>query len=409
MNTCLVYPEKREIDKDTHSILTADIKKILPKSHYEQKYDISLILPMYNVAPYLRMCLDSVFNQIGINIQVIIVNDGSTDNSLNIAMDYLVSRNLNNAIIINQKNKGLSDSRNFGVAFAVSEYIAYIDTDDFVAPNAYATLYNFAVKNNLDMVLFRALIFNSFNLKFSEFYDSDLWEVILGGKSAFITDSHKNPELLVLQPSTCTKLIRKSYLLNNKLFFPSGLMFEDLPIHVKGILNTQRIGLLGSKFYMYRSNRPGKITDQRNERRFDILKIFDQTLEVSSTKNISSKQVVYILFALVRITYWCGAETNLNDRKLFFSRLAIKFSSIPNEWINSFKHEFRYNRREIAILIALRKNNINYLFKHSVGIRQILKTAFFFLQEQSYKTFFSALVIFLKNMVITPQNKNIIN
>ena len=396
MSIRLIYPENRKLDKDIHSIDAADIKQLFPKPHVDQRYNISLILPMYNVAPYIIRCLESVFNQIDINIQVIIVNDGSTDESLSIALNYLSKRESKNAIIIDQQNRGLSAARNIGISFAVSEYIAYLDTDDFMAPDAYTTLYNFAVKNDLDLVLSRSMIFNSFDLTFSEFYDAHIWDSILEGQPNLITTSLKTPELLMLEPNANTKLIRRAYLLNNKLFFPVGLVFEDYPVHVKGILGTEKIGLLGSKFYIYRVNRPGKITDEKSTRRFDSLQIFDQTVNALSDQTISSEQGMNILYYLIRLTYWCGTETILSDRMTFFSQLSHRFSSIPSAWIDRFKLKFR-NDPQLILLCALRKGEIKYLLKNSVGSRNIFRSAFILIQQRCYRAFFSQSYYYLKN------------
>ena len=398
MSIRLIYPENRKFDKDIQSINAADIKQLFPKPHIDQKYNISLILPMYNVASYIIRCLKSVFNQIDINIQVIIVNDGSTDESLSIALNYLSKHESKNTIIISQQNRGLSAARNIGTSFAVSKYIAYLDTDDFIAPDTYTTLYNFAVKNDLDLVLFRAMIFNSFNLTFSEFHDAYIWDSILEGQPNLITDSFKTPELLMLQPSANTKLIRRAYFLDNELFFPVGLVFEDYPIHVKGILGTEKIGLLGSKFYIYRVNRPGKITDENSTRRFDSLQIFDQTVNASSDQTISPEQGMSILYSLITLTYWCGTETVLSDRMKFFSQLSHKFSSIPNDWIDMFKIEFR-NDLQLILLCALRKGEIKYLFKNSIGSRNVFRSAFILIQQRCYRAFFSQSYGYLKNKI----------
>lgn len=388
MPSRLIYPQNRILDKDIHTLDGVDLTQLLPNPHLDRRYDISLILPMYNVAPYLIRCLDSVFNQIDINIQVVIINDGSTDDSLGIAVDYLSKRESSNTIIISQQNRGLSASRNLGLSFAVSEYIAYLDTDDFMAPDAYATAYNFAAKNDLDLVLFRSMIFDSFNLSFNEFYDADIWNAILDGRPNLITDSFNTPELLMLEPNANTKLIRRSYLVTNELYFPVGLVFEDYPIHVKGLLKTNKIGLVGSRFYMYRINRPGKITEDKSARRFDVLQIFDQTLSLSSNEAVSPEQGVCILYYLIRITYWCGTETILNDRREFFSRLSDKVSSVPIEWIEKFKHKFT-NDAQLILLCALRTGKIKYLINNSVGFTHIFRAAFILIQQRCYKAFFA--------------------
>lgn len=407
MSFRLIYPKNRHFDKDIHSIEDADVKQLLPESHIDQEYNISLILPMYNVAPYLRKCLNSVFNQIDINIQVIIVNDGSLDGSLDLALNYLSDIDSINAVIIDKENTGVSDTRNLGLSFAVSDYIAFLDTDDFMSPDAYATAYNFAVKNDLDLVIFRSLIFNSFDLTFSEFYDAHIWDIILDGQPNLITNSIITPELLMLEPNTNTKLIRRNYLIDNDMFFPVGLAFlEDWPVHLKGILKTEKIGLLGSKFYMYRTNRPGKVTDEKSIRRFDVLSIFDQTLNIAYSGTLTPDQGASILHSLIKISYWCGTETLLRDRMNFFSQLSDRFSTIPSAWLDRFKIKFR-NDLQLKLLCSLRKGKIKYLLKTSVGFSLILRSAVILLQGKCYGAFLYQSYGFLKGRLQILQKFNL--
>ena len=202
----------------------------------------------------------------------------------------------------------------------------------------------------------------------------------------------------MLEPNANTKLIRRAYLLDNELFFPVGLVFEDYPVHVKGILRTERIGLLGSKFYIYRVNRPGKITDEKSIRRFDSLQIFDRTVNAFSDQTISPEQGMSILYSLIRLTYWCGTETVLSDRMKFFSQLSHKFSSIPSDWIDMFKIKFR-NDLQLILLCALRKGEIKYLFKNSVGSKNIFRSASILIQQRCYRAFFSQSYYYLKNKI----------
>jgi hypothetical protein len=149
---------------------------------------------------------------------------------------------------------------------------------------------------------------------------------------------------------------------------------------------------------MYRTNRPGKITDEKSIRRFDSLQIFDQTLKASSDQTISPEQGMSILYHLIRLTYWCGTETVLSDRMKFFSQLSHKFSSIPNDWIDMFKIKFR-NDLQLILLCALRKGEIKYLFKNSVGSRNIFRSAFILTQQRCYRAFFSQSYYYLKNKI----------
>ena len=111
---------------------------------------VSIIIPVYNVEKYLRQCMDSVVNQTLKDIEIICINDGSTDNSLNILEEYA---NQDSRIkIVNKENSGYGASMNVGLAAAASDYIGIVESDDFVELNMFEILYNTAKENNLDLV-----------------------------------------------------------------------------------------------------------------------------------------------------------------------------------------------------------------------------------------------------------------
>ena len=114
---------------------------------------ISVIIPVYNVEKYLKECLDSVINQTLKDIEIICVNDGSTDNSLNILENY--AKKDNRIIVISQKNKGLSGARNTGLKYCSGEYVSFIDSDDYVSKDLFELTYNNAISNNSDLVIFK--------------------------------------------------------------------------------------------------------------------------------------------------------------------------------------------------------------------------------------------------------------
>ena len=108
---------------------------------------LSVIIPVYNVEPYLEQCLDSVINQTYKNLEIICINDGSTDNSLKILEKY--QKKDNRIKLINQKNKGLSEARNAGLDVAKGEYIAFVDSDDYLELNAYEEAMNVVLQEKI--------------------------------------------------------------------------------------------------------------------------------------------------------------------------------------------------------------------------------------------------------------------
>ena len=118
----------------------------------EHKIRVSIIMPVYNVEKYLRQCLDSLFSQTLKSIEIIAVNDGSTDNSLQILEEYQ-RNNPQIMTIYTTENKGVSHARNYGMAKASGEYILFVDSDDFIEPDMCEKLYNKAVTDNNDIVI----------------------------------------------------------------------------------------------------------------------------------------------------------------------------------------------------------------------------------------------------------------
>jgi len=112
---------------------------------------VSVIVPVYNVELYLEKCLDSLVNQTLKEIEIIVVNDGSPDNSQEIIDKY--AKEYKNIKAYKKKNGGLSDARNYGIKKASGEYIAFIDSDDYVRLDMYEKMYNKAKSGNFDMVV----------------------------------------------------------------------------------------------------------------------------------------------------------------------------------------------------------------------------------------------------------------
>ena len=114
---------------------------------------VSIIVPVYNTSEYLKNCIDSLLAQTLNEIEIIAVNDGSTDNSFQILKEYQ-ALHPNKVYVYNTENKGVSHARNFGVTKSSGQYLWFVDSDDCVEPNACEELYNKATKDDNDLVLF---------------------------------------------------------------------------------------------------------------------------------------------------------------------------------------------------------------------------------------------------------------
>lgn len=208
-----------------------------------KSFKVSIILPVYNVEKYLSACLDSLLAQTLKEIEIVAVNDGSTDGSLQILQAYQ-SLNPEKLFIFSTENHGVSRARNYGFAHSHGEYVWFVDSDDFVEPDACRLLYEKATADGNDLVLFR-------------YYNVDSET---GVRKEYIASCHnqnfrvadKPYELPAISPYPWIKFIRRD--LFNGLCFPEGIRFEDLPVAYLLAVKARSIGYVDQCFYNYRKN-----------------------------------------------------------------------------------------------------------------------------------------------------------
>ena len=201
---------------------------------------VTLVIPVYNCKEYLDECFKSVENQtIGINnIEVIVINDGSKDGSKDVIEKYCKK---NNWIVINQENHGLSYSRNVGIDKSTTDFVVFLDSDDYLATDAVELLYNNIFDKNVDMVIGKTIAFNSNG--FLKYYTDKILN-----KNRIVT--YKKDKKIIEIVSACAKIYKKSFLINNK--FIVGIKHEDIYFTFKLFLNNIKILLLNKNIYFRR-------------------------------------------------------------------------------------------------------------------------------------------------------------
>ena len=206
----------------------------------------SIIIPVYNVEEYVKKCLDSVFSQSFNDFEVIVVNDGSTDNSLEIVKDY-------NVKILNQKNKGLSEARNNGLKMATGEYILFLDSDDYICKDLLKNL-NDSVDNYPDLVRFQAL--DIINKEVKEYHEECFY-----GKNGF--DAFRKIVNYHYVEPAWLYAIKRDYYLDNKFSFMKGIYHEDFGLIPLVIVKSSVVNCIDYCGYCY-VKREGSIMSQSN-------------------------------------------------------------------------------------------------------------------------------------------------
>ena len=287
---------------------------------------ISVILPVYNVANYLRKCLDSLVNQTFKDFEVICVNDGSTDLSLSILEGYALSDS--RFKIITQENQGLSGARNTGIRNVQGEYILFVDSDDWLADNALELLYNHVQGFNSDITMFKFKYYDEYSSIFSEGPFTNL-EVI---DSSFFTGNFYYMDVLdiifKISHAPFNKLYKTSFINDLGAEFLHGSYYEDLEFFYKVFLKSKKVSVLPEYLYFYRI-RDKSISTSGDEGSFDIFNILETTKEYIIDAGIYDKiKQDWLMFIVVNFKY---VYLRLNDV------LKDQFIDIMKEKYNSYE------------------------------------------------------------------------
>lgn len=262
---------------------------------------VSIILPVYNVAPYLRQSLDSIIAQTLSDIEIICVDDGSTDESGQILDEY--KEKDERIKVIHKKNAGTGAARNDGLKIATGECIGFVDPDDWILPNMYERLYNLLQDKGLDIVMFTPDVYNDKTGKhegFLYFQDSNF--------PKFLDDKVFNKDdISPFSYPMCVwnKLYRKRLFDENNIEFAEGLDFEDHKVIFKSLFTAKRIYFIREKLYVYRHSREGSILSDNDTRMFDHIKIYDIVENIlKETGNWEKFHLDFLRYKVHNILYY---------------------------------------------------------------------------------------------------------
>lgn len=228
---------------------------------------ISVVVPVYNVQDYLPRCLDSLYNQDFDDIEIILVNDGSKDDSLAICKKY--AQKHGRTIVVDKENGGLSDARNAGTKVAKGDFIYYLDSDDWLLPTAISTLYNYASKNNCEIVQ------GGFYYAYDDYllYDNSNHDAQVFRREEAMLELIKNEKVMDF---AWGKLYRADIV--KKHLFPKGKFFEDAYWQHLIINECSRYGIVPTPLYYYRQRSSG-ISGTFSLKSLDLLQGYEERLE----------------------------------------------------------------------------------------------------------------------------------
>ncbi len=300
---------------------------------------VSVIVPVYNVEKYIKKCLDSLVNQTLDGVEIIVVNDGSPDNSQMIIDEYVKKyKNIKSYV---KENGGLSDARNYGIKKATGEYISFVDSDDYIRNDMLEIMYNYAIKEDLDVV-----VCDSINV-----YDNGS-EILIKSNNNYSDNDVRN--YIISPPMACTRLFKKTIF--DKIQFKKNIYYEDLEMTPKVVNITDKIGFVSEGLYYY-VQRDGSIMKQNvfNKKLlniFDVLKSNKDLLEDKFPEEIEYMYITHLLrtASLRFLNYDNGKE------------YIYKIHNIMKEYFPKWKNNVYYKKSSFKLkLICILAYNKNIL------------------------------------------------
>jgi len=341
---------------------------------------VSIIIPVYNVENYLIKCINSALNQTLQEIEVIAVNDGSTDKSLEILKSFSDDR----LKIITQENQGLSGARNTAINIAKGEFLLFLDSDDYIDLEMAESMYNKAIENNLDIVICR---YNQVDDEGNSLYKS-------GITNDFSKEDHFKRILSAKSSSmACDKLFKRELFIENNIFFPPNLYHEDVYTIYKLFYFAQSIQVIEEAFYNW-LKRDGSISKSVSQKHIDdIEKILLDTKGFLDKAGIFKKyekefirRGVHFLFGLTdRINSSKLSNEQKNSLRINVWKIVKLFElNTENGLKNLKKIDMRlYSKMKLKMDYAKnQKDNVLYLlgnkiFPKGTKRREILKKLLF--------------------------------
>lgn len=315
---------------------------------------ISVIVPVYNVAPYLKECVNSVIGQTLSDLEIILIDDGSTDGSGAICDGY--AQKDDRIKVIHKPNGGLSEARNAGLDIATGEYIGFVDSDDYIDTDMYEILYHNAInlKADISMCCDRRVPHQAGDYNFNENKVS-VWE----SKEEMIREIFLARRTVV---AVCLKIFHRNIFRQTR--FPVGMTTEDAYILLDTLRDCHRMAFQKISKYNYR-RRQGSIVLQTtySDTILDLVRVYERNYDIIKKEYPSLMAVgEYRLFWGLRETLArIGATSDYDEQKQVIELLQDK---IKKNLLKLLKNPYMDIRQKVATLVAMFSCHRIAKFKH---------------------------------------------
>lgn len=297
--------------------------------------DVSVIVPAYNAEAYIRKCLDSLLNQTKKEIEIIAVNDGSKDKTLDILNEY--KSNYPEIItVISQENQGLSTTRNNGIKVARGKYIAFVDSDDYVKEDMLEVMFNKALQGDYDVVACGV----------DAVYPDKVMPISIGidFDSKKLTPAESKEIFLNMYVIVCNKIFKKELFSDEQLLFEPGIWFEDVLFFSKLVPNLKSIACVENYFYEY-LQRTDSITYTYSDKLLDIHLVLNKILEYYKKNGFYEEYKAELEYMYVRYMFatFIKRLSKAKNRKKFKEGVRFAQETVRNTFPDYKKNIYLNN------------------------------------------------------------------
>ena len=323
---------------------------------------VSVIVPVYNVEQYLPKCLDSLIKQTLDDIEILIIDDGSTDSSGVIADQYAESNK--NIVVVHKPNEGYGKTMNLGLSLVKGEYVGILESDDWCSPFMLERLYTVAKEKDIQVI--KSDYYQWWGIddhsRYQNVVRSDLYDVI--------TNIKRNAEILFLPPTIWSALYKRDFLEENCISFlgTPGASYQDTSFHHKVMCCVKSLLIINEGYIYYRQDNTSSSVNNKGK----IFCICDEYNEsYNFLKNRDATLIRFLERARVGGYIWNYNRLNEEGRRLFYPRMREDFARIKKE--GHLKNEL-YGQKAIVQILSI----INMLGKYS---KQKMENSDFFSEQ----------------------------
>lgn len=330
---------------------------------------VSIVMPIYNSEKYLDRSIKSLLDQYLEDIEIILINDGSQDNSLNICKKF--AEKDDRITVINKKNEGVSVARNVGLALCKGEYIAFVDSDDYVDPKMYEHMYNTITTEKADMCMCNYIVKyrnielrKNHSIQLEIIKDSNIIKTIIG--PIIGADDISGLNSMTGFRSPCVYLYKNSIIKSNGIKFDQEISIgEDFLFNINYLKSVKKVSVLKDYYYYYCQNE-NSATQKYVDNWWEIHKRLIIKIEENLTKE--NKEQLKVKLEVLKISYYIGAIVNEahKDNKNTFKKKMNTLKTISSEDILKDTLE-EYDYRKLSLsrkfwFIMLKKKKITLLY-----------------------------------------------